>query len=138
MFKVLRELTEIKQPLKENLVTEGFMDFTVNGSDSAADLHAAALDAVEKHLRKGLKDKGNAYNTHGTLNVAMILIEKYKDELNEYGHFHDLAVDVLNKLNDEIKEQQKRDKENNRVSGDYLTAMQSFAKKLTSATKSKR
>jgi hypothetical protein len=115
-------------------LNEGFMDFSVNGSDSAADLHYEALKAVEKKLRVGLRDKGNEYNTHGTLNVAMILVQRYKGELRD-DPLHDLAVEVLSKLTAEIKAQEAKDKDNKRVDGDYLRAMKSFAKKLAAATK---
>ena len=119
--------------IKEGL-NEGFMDFSVNGSDSASDLHFTALQATEKALRAGLKDKGNAYNTHGTLNVAMILVQKFGHDLS-HGPLHDLAKDVLSKLTSEINAQEAKDKDNGRVEGDYLRAMKSHAKKLALAVK---
>lgn len=42
-------------------------------SDSAADLTANAEKALVKVLRKGLKEKGNEYNTPGPVNVALFL-----------------------------------------------------------------
>lgn len=111
-------------------LNEGFMDFTVHGSDSAADLHHEALDAAAKKLRAGLKDKGNEFNTHGTLNVAMILVQRYAKEINGYSPIHDLAVDVHKKLKAEVEHEQAKNKANRRIAGDYLNAMEKIAKQL--------
>ncbi len=71
-------------------ITEGFYNLTVVGSDSASDLASEAAGAMAKVLKKGMKDKGNEYNTPGYVNVAMILgnlpdMFKSNEELREIG-----------------------------------------------------
>lgn len=46
---------------------------TYTDSDTAADLAFVAIRAMCKELRKGLKDKGNDWNTCGIDNVALFL-----------------------------------------------------------------
>lgn len=69
-------------------VTEGVMNLSVAGSDLAADswmkVRRKMVDHAIDHLEKELKVKGNEYNTHGPLNVAMILVEKFDKEDFEY------------------------------------------------------
>lgn len=127
------------------LLTEGFSGFSVGDSDSAWDLHYTTEEAIGKErqklekkgggmlpdnvidvklcevaikeLRKGLKDKGNAYNTHGTLNVAMILEEKFHN-FRKYDIWKSFALEVATKL----KEEMSRD-----FGKEYLSQMLSFA-----------
>lgn len=57
------------------ILKEGFDSYTVMGSDNAAIAASRIFENVEKQLLKELKSKGNAYNTSGPINVAMILLE---------------------------------------------------------------
>lgn len=122
-MKILQNLLETSKLAP--FIAEGFSGFTVAGSDSAADLHTDACSAAEKVLRKGLKSQGNAYNTHGTLNVAMILVEKFKADVCAYGGMNDLAKEVLVKLDQEIKTSD--------AGPEYLAAMKKFYKQLKAA-----
>lgn len=49
----------------------GYMDLTVIGSDLAADLNHEVNSAIARVLRRGLKEKGNDWNTSGSVNVGM-------------------------------------------------------------------
>jgi hypothetical protein len=127
---------------------EGFMGFSVGGSDSASDLEytvtkavkaakaqikketggmapkagieAELVDVIIKELEVGLKDKGNAYNTHGTLNVAMVMDEYYR-EYRRFPAYNTFAKKVAAKLKAEAKD---------RSANDYTEAMTDFADKL--------
>lgn len=127
------------------LLTEGFSGYSVADSDSAWDLHHTVEEAIGKlrnnlekrvgamlpptvldyklceeaikQLRKGLKEKGNAYNTHGTLNVAMILDEKF-DNFRKFDIWKSFALEVATKLKGEMS----RD-----FGKEYLSQMLSFA-----------
>lgn len=128
---------------------EGFMGFSVGGSDSASDLEytvteavkkakarikketggmapkagieAELVDVIIKELEVGLKDKGNAYNTHGTLNVAMVMDEYYRD-YRRFPAYNALAKTVAAKLKAEVAKRNGSD--------DYSEAMTNFATKL--------
>lgn len=129
------------------ILSEGFSDFTVGGSDNAADAHAAVKDALEKaeknirqnkmlpdaavklmlcreaikELKKALKEKGNAYNTHGTLNVAMILDEHFH-QFRKFGEWQEFAVSVAETLETEVKDRNFND--------NYTAAMRKLVPKL--------
>lgn len=81
-FKVKRH-GDTEFSLNEGLLAEGFMDYSVVGSDSAADLWHdckktdGSDEAIAACLAKGAKDKGNTYNTPGWLNASMVICEKY-------------------------------------------------------------
>jgi coenzyme F420-reducing hydrogenase alpha subunit len=81
-------------------INEGIMSYTVNGSDTAADLYGKCIDALVPVLRKGLKEKGNEYNTTGYENVAMVLLEKFKQDI-KYSKLAPLAREVGKKCLDE-------------------------------------
>jgi hypothetical protein len=89
--------------MKVSELFEGVMHVSVHGSDNAADAWYATrkkmVDAAISHLTKELKEKGNEYNTHGPLNVALILGEKFDEDDFEYSpRLHSLAVRVLRTL----------------------------------------
>lgn len=66
----------LKELLKQNEnLNEGFTDYTVMKSDSAADAFSNLCDEMAKQLKEVLKDPGNKYNTRGSVNVAMIFTE---------------------------------------------------------------
>lgn len=121
----MQNLNEIRKlaglPAKTEVLNEGFMDFSVSGSDSAADLWYSVCNAAAKTLKAGLRDKGNEYNTHGTLNVGMILVEKFKS----------LDGD-LDKLGNEVKARLETEIE--KMSGtsnkSYVSAMKRVLTKL--------
>ena len=117
------------------LLNEGFSGFSVGASDTAADLYdtvgtalktakkrieketggmapPAAVDTelceiAIKELRKGLKDEGNSYNTHGTLNVAMVMCEKYP-QFRKLKPWKTFAKQVSDKLVAELKKKHGR------------------------------
>ena len=133
------------------IILEGFAGFTVNDSDSAFDLSLDVKDAMEiaksklddkygsiapkaaidrelckaaiSALRKGLRDKGNEYNTHGTLNVAMVMNEQYSGfrKIEEWKQFAREVSDLLKK---ELKGKFSSS------SQDYMAEMSSLAKSL--------
>lgn len=140
------------RPLKE-----GFMGFSVDMSDSASDLSyvvfkaidakraelkkqtggiapdvaidAVLVDTIIAELRKGLKDKGNAYNTHGTLNVAMILderMDKYVKNKKMNAFFKEIAAKLNKELETTWKDRQK---------DDYAQEMKVLANTLTHKAK---
>lgn len=57
----------------------GFMDYTISGSDQAADMRHRINIGLAKMLKKELKVKGNEYNTDGFENVAMYFSENICD-----------------------------------------------------------
>lgn len=137
--------------VKPKNLKEGFVGFSVVESDSAWDLEdsvaedlkkaaarieketggmapRAAMDAelVEvaiKALRRGLKDRGNSYNTHGTLNVAMVMDERHK-EFRKFASYKAFAKEVADKLNTEVGRFAKS------FDAEYAAAMTRLAKKL--------
>lgn len=132
------------------LLSEGFSGFSVSESDNAWDLNFQVEEAVEKKiadlkkktgdllpnnviavktcetaisvLKKGLKEKGNAVNTHGTLNVAMIMVEKWP-QFRKLPAWKQFAGEVADKLEAEAKARREQGSE-------YTTEMYSFAAKL--------
>lgn len=129
---------------------EGFMDYSVGGSDSAADL----WHAVEKHIKKtksaktnsmmpekvqlvvladamieqlkiGLADKGNAYNTHGTLNVAMILLEEVQKKYFAVSErLRKFTLEVANTLEKEVAGYKERDMDSIGKLSEYTQQME--------------
>lgn len=81
-------------------------------SDRAADLAAGVFRAMAKELRKGLKEVGNAYNTNGTVNVALF-IEEYMDPNN----FH-YNEEVINLVKDTKTALEKHIEKSNNVEWD--------------------
>ncbi len=138
------------------LLTEGFMSFTVGGSDSAADLQSdvekavkaakAALkqktgsllpdkvinsklcDAAIEALKKGLKDPGNTYNTHGTLNVAMIMHEEWR-QFRTLPQWKTFAGEVAAKLKSEVAARKAK------PPSEYTREMANFAEHLEKLSK---
>jgi len=138
------------------IIVEGFAGFTVSKSDSAFDLSLDVKDALliaksrldDKYgsiapkvvidrelckvaisaLREGLRDKGNAYNTHGTLNVAMVINEKHKEfrKIKEWKQFAGEVCDLLKK---------ELEGKFSSSSQDYMDAMSSLAKSLEEIAK---
>jgi hypothetical protein len=51
----------------------GYMDISIGGSDTAADLHSVAVDALLKVYVEGMKHEryDNSYNTPTAINIAM-------------------------------------------------------------------
>lgn len=95
-------INKLRQIIKEELnknINEGFMNYSVGGSDSAADLWSNCIDKIVPVLKRGLKDRGNEYNTTGPQNVAMILIEKLKNNIEELSDLKDLTIEALSKEN---------------------------------------
>ena len=87
-------------------LNEGFSGLSVVDSDGAADLfysvQKAAVKAIVPVLKEGLKDKGNEWNTPGPLNVAMILVEKFKDwDVEQFPELRKIAEKCLNVLEDD-------------------------------------
>lgn len=100
-MSLLKELDEIRI----QKLSEGFMELTVNGSDTASDLQADVYEAIAKVLKDALKNKGNQYNTPGYLNVAMILIEDFTNfKAVEFKAVAKEAYEMLKKHADEWSE----------------------------------
>lgn len=119
-------------------LSEGFTDISVQGSDSASDLEytvskavgkarrriesetgglapdvaieAELVDEIIEQLEIGLEDKGNAYNTHGTLNVAMVM-DEYYDTYRRFPAYRAFAKSVAVKLKSEALSMLKRHQE---------------------------
>lgn len=95
-MKLLAELVDLdeckdKRLKKKKPLAEGVMDINdIDGSDSAADLwsdaHGASLAALVKVLKRGMRDRGNSYNTPGFINVALIIAEKLSVEDIDNNH----------------------------------------------------
>lgn len=71
-------IKKLASTIQQQDLLEGFSGYTVNDSDSAADLFDTMLSSIAKTLSKGMADKGNSYNTPGYINVAMIAKEYLK------------------------------------------------------------
>ena len=56
----------------------------ITDSDNAADLQYMVAKAMAAQLKKGLKEKGNTYNTSGPINVALIFEEAILPCLDTY------------------------------------------------------
>lgn len=129
---------------------EGFMGFTVNDSDAAADLFYATEEivkaakaklkketgrllpdnvvnmkmaevAIEK-LRKHIDDDNGGYNTHGALNIAMIMHEHFK-EFRSVKAWKRFAGEVAEKLESQVDKRYS-------TKAEYGQQVQKFAKKL--------
>jgi hypothetical protein len=98
-------------------------------SDMAADLAANAEKALVKVLRKGLKEKGNEFNTPGPVNVALFLEATIKDA----DYSDDLSklildtIGLLEKLIVEFKQEKWDDPSNKRM---HMTALGRMVKNL--------
>lgn len=128
-------------------LSEGFFDFSVNGSDTSADLFYDVKKVLSAEKRKLSRNKllptaavefklagaatnflkkyfdedvnNGDYNTHGTLNVAMIM-DEYFHEFRKFQPWQDLAGAVADKLYREAKHH----------SGEYRRAMEALVPKL--------
>ena len=137
------------------LLTEGFSDFSVNGSDAASDLNFKAEEVAKREkaklkkqagsllpdnviaikvceavigaLKTGLKDRGNAYNTHGTLNVAMVMVEKWP-QFRKLPKWKQFAGEVAVTLEAEAKARKEQ-------ASEYTQHMYKFAKELEKLAK---
>jgi len=95
---------EDDEDLDESL-TEGQMDgVTVGHSDAASDawynIRRKMVNHAIEHLEKALKDRGNEFNTHGPMNVLMILGEKFdRADYANSPKLRTLAKRVLRTLN---------------------------------------
>lgn len=73
-------------------------------SDAASDLSHFVFLGMIKTLRKGLKEKGNSFNTSGPVNVALFIEENLKPSKFIYDHeMAKLAQDTKAKLEIQIK-----------------------------------
>jgi hypothetical protein len=86
-------------------------------SDMAADLAHHAEQSLVKVLRKGLKEKGNEYNTPGPINVALFLEATIKD-----AHYNDElsrlildTIELLEKLIAKTKREKWNDDSNKQM-----------------------
>lgn len=93
MSDLLRELHNLQLAP----VSEGVMDVSVMGSDSASDAAYNLAKVITKQLRSELRDKGNDYNTPGVVNVAAIIGEMLQ-EFNGSEELQALAREVQKKL----------------------------------------
>jgi hypothetical protein len=75
-----------------------------NSSDMASDLAYVMQNAMAETLRKGLKEKGNQYNTDGVVNVAMIFRDLIIPHLEEYCG-NDKLQEVAKITHDKLAEQ---------------------------------
>jgi hypothetical protein len=73
-------------------------------SDGAADLFSDATDAVIAVLRKGLEEEGNAYNTDGPVNVALVA----EDMFMRNGDVSHIYSDEAHKLLTEVVKRLKK------------------------------
>jgi hypothetical protein len=100
---LLKELNlKTKEAEEVAKLSEGIMSYSVVGSDTTADLYfGEVLNAVVSVLHKGLKFKGNKYNTTGAENVAMILLEKFKNDIPHNPKMAELARSLGKRFLDE-------------------------------------
>ncbi len=84
-------------------INEGFAGYTVVDSDTASDLLSDVEKAIVKVLKVGEKEENNSYNTHGTLNAAMILLEFFGKliKTDSSSHIREYALKVSEKLKKE-------------------------------------
>lgn len=115
--------------IKESQLTEGFSGLSVIESDKAADAFYDIKMTVIKKLEKILKDKGNAYNTPGYVNAAMIMNE-YLKVFAENDHGDDFA-----ELSKKIYAMMEKDRDSwvsgkgsTGVKDDYIKLMKDFKK----------
>jgi len=62
----------------------GFMGISIVESDMASDFCSDVVEGIKKKCIKELKNKANAYNTPGYINVSLIL----KSVISEENEFH--------------------------------------------------
>jgi hypothetical protein len=72
-------------------------------SDSASDLASEALEKFLKVLKKGIKDKGNEFNTNGITNCALI-IEAFFSR-NKKIYLNDDFIEFILKLKEMLEKQ---------------------------------
>lgn len=86
-------------------LNEGFMSYTVNGSDTAADALGFMCEGMVKQLQKVLKEDNGAFNTSGPENVAMILIEYIvPTKFSTSGYFKEIATKTIAALQKDLKD----------------------------------
>ena len=152
MFSRLADLLESKdRGANHKQLSEGFSGWTVDDSDNASDLWYHCQEAMEKLevgtvldspklrlaaeakalipiLKREMREKGNEYNTHGTLNVAMVALEHLKKHISMYHPLKSFIAEVASKLRQEaVKFKEKMGEE-------YIDQMQKFADKLDKLT----
>ena len=86
----------------------GIMNYSLVGSDNAADMAQAIYDETLVRLKKRLPKKDNEYNTDGLLDVAMFIEESLLPQakvVKTFGHegYRDLAKAVLKGLEEHRK-----------------------------------
>lgn len=67
---------------------------SIGCSDSASDMAFSVIDAMADKLIEESKDKGNKYNTDGSLNVALF----FKDIITPMDEYHFKSNEKLQKL----------------------------------------
>ncbi len=81
----------------------GYMGLeSVGLSDNASDLAYSVFGAMTKKLAKGLKEKGNEYNTPGFVNIALF-VEQYLKPDKYYGN--DELYEIIEKAKGMLEEQ---------------------------------
>lgn len=91
----------------------GYMEISISGSDAAADLNAEVekqLDAINLKAALGLlyaeiETNHGPWNTHGCMNVAMVLTESdtnWTTLIKNYTGFKDAFREVLCKVTGEL------------------------------------
>jgi hypothetical protein len=138
---------------QSELINEGFWAISVNGSDTAGDLWGNCQDMMEHAdygmldspklklaaqaklllpvLKRALEDTetdSDPYNTHPTLNVAMVLVEKLKEQLAVSKPLREFGAKVAQQLKTEAEARQNQKHE-------YTVAMIRFAGELDKLTK---
>lgn len=127
-MKFLQDLLDIEETKKLN-ISEGILEYSVNGSDQASDAFHDLTKVMMKSLKQSLKQKGSSYNTPGTLNVAMIFNE-YLTLFAKENEFKDLGRIILGTLNDSVNELEGEDSDGDNK--DYLNVLKSNIKRLKS------
>lgn len=112
----------------------GYMGLScVCDSDAASDLAYNVFKSMTDTLRKGLKERGNEFNTNGPVNVALF-IEEYLNA--EDFSFNDdmisLVRETRTKLKDHIEKSKNAEWDCERNKKDHLTAYNRMLKNLDS------
>lgn len=86
----------------------GIMDYSLAGSDNAADMAQVIYDETLVRLKKRLPKKDNEYNTDGILDVAMFIEESLLPQVKvvkSFGHdgYKELGQAVLKGLEEHRK-----------------------------------
>lgn len=105
---------------------EGFSGYTVSQSDAAQDLMFDVVKSILKVLKKEEKNKESSFNTHGNLNIAMILVEYLQEMIINDPDMCKYASDLSQKLENDVK----KFKKGGDFEKDYIKACLSFSKKL--------